>query len=86
MNRAILRIQGDRGDPIMETLLDPRFPKEEMLCGLVEVTPFNSYPLAALELKPLGKTDLKELDEISQRLQDAGYEEVSKFLDCSLEL
>ncbi len=83
---AILRIIGDRRLPIMDALLELYVNEPEKLDGLIEVIPEDDAPLCILELRQFRPPYMKALDDISQFLQNSGYEDASKFLDCSLEL
>jgi len=83
---AILRITGDRRLPIMDALLELYVNEPEKLDGLIEVIPEDNAPLRILELRQFRPPYMKALDDISQFLQNNGYEDASKFLDCGLEL
>jgi len=83
---AVLLVTGDRSIPLMEALLELRTAKPEMLEGLVEVVPSDGESLRFSELRQFRPPYLKALNDISQFLQDNGYEAASKFLDCGLEL
>jgi len=83
---AVLRVTGDRGIPLMDALLELRTARPEMLEGLVEVIPSSGETLHFSEIRQFRPPYLKALNDISQFLQDNGYEAASKFLDCSFEL
>ena len=83
---AVLRVTGDRNIPLMAALLDLYVEQPEVLNGLVEVIPSDGYPLCVSEVRQFRPQYLKALNNISQLLQDNGYEAASKFLDCSIEL
>lgn len=83
---AVLRVTGDRNIPLMAALLDLYVEQPEVLNGLVEVITFDGYPLCFSEVRQFRPQYLKALNDISQLLQDNGYEAASKFLDCSFEL
>ena len=83
---AVLRVTGDRGIPLMDALLALRTAQPEMLDGLVEVIPADGETLRFSEVRQFRPPYLKALGDISQFLQDSGYEAASKFLDCSFEL
>lgn len=83
---ALLRVTGDRSIPLISDLLDLYVRQPEMLNGLVEVIPSDGYPLHFSEVRQFRPPYMKALGDISQFLQDNGYEAASKFLDCSFEL
>lgn len=83
---AVLRVTGDRGIPLMGALLELCRAQPEMLDGLVEVIPSEGETLRFAEVRQFRPPYLKALSDISQFLQDNGYEAASKFLDCSFEL
>ena len=83
---AVLRVTGDRGIPLMDALLALCATQPEMLDGLVEVIPTAGETLRFSEVRQFRPPYLKALGDISQFLQDSGYEAASKFLDCSFEL
>ena len=85
-SEAVLRVTGDRNIPLMAALLDLYVEQPEVLNGLVEVIPSDGYPLCFSEVRQFRPQYLKALNDISQLLQDNGYEAASKFLDCSFEL
>lgn len=83
---AILRVTGDRRIPLMDALVGLNAAQPEMLAGLVEVIPTDGEQLRFFEVSQFRPPYMKALDDISQFLQDNGYEAASKFLDCSFEL
>lgn len=83
---AVLRVTGDRSIPLMDALLELRRAQPEALDGLVEVIPTDGEKLHFSEVCQFRPPYLKALGDISQFLQDSGYEAASKFLDCSFEL
>lgn len=83
---AILQITGDRNIPLIGVLLELCWTQPETLDGLVEVIPEEGEPLRFQEVRQFRPPYLKALNDISQLLQDNGYEAASKFLDCSFEL
>lgn len=83
---ALLRVTGDRNIPLISALLDLHVRQPEMLEGLIEVIPSDGYPLHFSEVRQFRPPYMKALANISQFLQDNGYEAASKFLDCSFEL
>lgn len=83
---AVLRVTGDRGIPLMDALLALCVTQPEMLDGLVEVIPTAGETLRFSEVRQFRPPYLKALGDISQFLQDSGYEAASKLLDCSFEL
>lgn len=83
---AILRVTGDRNIPLMDALLELCRTQPETLEGLVEVIPEGGETLRFQEVCQFRPSYLKALNDISQLLQDNGYEAASKFLDCSFEL
>lgn len=83
---AVLRVTGDRNIPLMNALLELRVAQPETMEGLVEVIPSDGETLHFSEVRQFRPPYLKALNDISQFLQDNGYEDASKFLDCSFEL
>lgn len=83
---AMLRVTGDRNIPLMDALLELCRTQPETLEGLVEVIPEEGGTLRFLEVRQFRPPYLKALNDISQFLQNNGYEAASKFLDCSFEL
>ena len=83
---TLLRVTGDSNIPLMDALLELCRTQPEMLAGLVEVIPEKGEALRFQEVCQYRPTYLKALNDISQLLQDNGYEAASKFLDCSYEL
>lgn len=83
---ALLRITGDRNIPLMNALLGLYVEHPEILAGLIEVITADGEELNILEVHQFRPPYLKALGDISQFLQDNGYEDASKFLDCSFEL
>ena len=83
---AVLRVSGDRNTPLMAALLDLYSAQPEVLGGLIDVIPSDGEPLCFSEARQFRPPYLKALNDISQLLQDNGYEAASKFLDCSFEL
>ena len=76
----------DRNIPLMGALLELHMRQPEILGGLVEVIPADGEPLRFSEVHRFRPPYLKTLNDISQLLQNNGYEAASKFLDCSFEL
>ena len=83
---AVLRVMGDRNIPLMGALLELQMRQPEILSGLVEVIPADGEPLCFSEVRRFHPPYLKALNDISQILQNNGYEAASKFLNCSFEL
>ena len=83
---TLLRVTGDRNIPLIDALLELCRTQPEMLDGLVEVIPTAGETLRFSEVCQFRPSYLKALNDISQLLQDNGYEAASKFLDCSFEL
>lgn len=83
---AVLRVTGDQQLPLMDALLELRAEQPETLEGLVDVIPVDGETLRFLEVRQFRPPYLKALGDISQFLQNNGYEDASKFLDCSFEL
>lgn len=83
---ALLQVTGDRNIPVISALLDLHVQQPEMLKGLVEIIPLDGYPLQFSEVRQFRPPYMKALGDISQFLQENGYEAASKFLDCSFEL
>lgn len=82
---AVLRVVGDRSDPLMEALLTLHTEKPETLEGVVDVIPSIGEPLRFVKVHHFRPPYLKALSDISQFLRDNGYEAASKFLDSSFE-
>lgn len=83
---TMLRVTGDRSIPLVDALLELCRTQPETMEGLVEVIPGEGEPLRFLEVRQFRPPYLKALNDISQFLQDNGFEAASKFLDCSFEL
>lgn len=79
----LLTVTGDRHLPLMAALLAL---EPETLAGMIEVIPYEDAELSITDNRVLRPPYLWALNEISQLLQNNGYEEASKFLDCSYEL
>lgn len=84
--QPLIRFSGDRNLPLMKALLDILTTSPELLRGLVEIIPSDGYPLCVTETQHKRPPYLRAVDDISQLLQNHGYEDASKFLDCSYEL
>lgn len=83
---AVLRVTGDRQLPLMDALLELHMAQPDTLDGLVEVIPSEGEDLHFWEVRQFRPPYMKALGDISQFLQNNGYEDASKFLDCSFEL
>ena len=83
---AVLRVTGDRTIPLMDALLALQAAQPNMLEGLVDVIPSDGETLRFLEVRQFRPPYLKALNDISQFLQNNGFDAASKFLDCSFEL
>lgn len=83
---AVLRVTGDRNIPLVAALLDLYVAQPETLQGLIEVIPSDGEQLHLFEMCQFRPPYRRALDDISQFLQDNGYEAASKFLDCGFEL
>lgn len=83
---AVLRVTGDRHIPLMSALLELCVKQPKLLDRLVEVIPYDDEDLCISEVRLLRPPYLRALNDISQLLQNNGYEAASKFLDCSFEL
>ncbi|MFR3664403.1 hypothetical protein [Flintibacter sp.] len=81
--QPLLRVTGDRSDPLVSALL--ALPPQKG-AGLIEVAPMAGGTLSIQAIPQRQPSDLKAINRISQMLQDNGYEEASKFLDCVYEL
>ena len=57
----------------------------ETLAGLAERIPYDEAELPITDNRVLRPPYLNVLNAISQLLQDNGYEEACKFLDCTYE-
>ena len=76
----LLRVTGDRNEHLVSALLALSI---EERAGLIEVIP-TAGGVLSIQAIPQGQpSDLKIINRISQMLQDNGYEEASKFLDCT---
>jgi len=82
----LIRVTGDRREPLVCALLELLAVKPKVLHGLIEVVPADDAALSVEELHQLRPPYLKAVNDISQLLQNNGYEDASKFLDCSYEL
>ena len=72
--------------PLMSALLELCVKQPKLLDRLVEVIPYDDEDLCISEVRLLRPPYLRALNDISQLLQNNGYEAASKFLDCSFEL
>lgn len=79
----LIRVTGDRNEPFVSALLDLLAVDEKKLAGLIEVIPFDGYALSIQEVATYRPPYLKAIDDISQLLQNNGYEDASRFLDCA---
>lgn len=84
----LIMVIGDRSEPLMLALLDLEASRPGMLDNLIEVLPSDGSDLRppSSEIRLLRPPYKKVLDDISQLLQNHGYEAASKFLDCAYEL
>ena len=76
--QPLLRVTGDPS--AVSALLALPIPKRT---GLIEVNPIAGSALSIQAIPQGQPSDLKIIHRISQMLQDNGYEEASKFLDCA---
>ena len=83
---ALLRVTGDSRDPLMAALLNLLAVDEKKLAGLIEVIPFDGHGVSIQEVAQHRPPYRKAINDISQLLQNNGYEDASKFLDCAYEL
>ena len=81
--QPLLQVTGDPSAPLVSALLALPIPKRT---GLIEVNPIAGSALSIQAIPQSQPSDLKIIHRISQLLQDNGYEEASKFLDCAYEL
>jgi len=81
----VLSISGDPQDVLMNVVLQLQAVKPDVLCGLIEASPIDGAALTVTKSRRQ-QLDLHTVDAISQLLQDNGFEEASKFLDCHFEL
>lgn len=86
MKLPVLRILGDGTLPLMNALLDLSLAPSNELDGLIEVIIASGEPITVTEIERLRPPYLKAANDISQLLQNHGFEEASKFLDCKYEL
>lgn len=81
--QPLLQVMGEPSAPLVSALL--ALPPEK-LSGLIEVIPIDSGELSIQAIPQGQPSGLTAISRISQMLQDSGYEEASKFLDCTYEL
>ena len=81
--QPLLCVTGDPSDPLVLALL--ALPPQKRT-GLIEVAPIDGGALSLREVPRHQPFCRKDIDHISHLLQDNGYEEASKFLDCFYEL
>lgn len=81
--QPLLRVTGDPSAPLVSALL--ALPPQKRT-GLIEVAPMDGGALSIQEVPRQQPFCQKDIDHIIQLLQDNGYEEASKFLDCFYEL
>lgn len=81
----VLSISGDPKDVFMAAVLKLQATRPYILRGLIEVTPIDGATLTVAKASRQ-QLDLHTADAISQLLQDNGFEDASKFLDCHFEL
>lgn len=81
--QPLLRVTGDSHAPLVSALL--ALPTQ-MLAGLIEVIPIDGGELLIQEVPRCWPACGNVIDHISRMLQDSGYEEASKFIDCAYEL
>ena len=79
----LLRITGDRNEHLVSALLALSI---EERAGLIEVIPIDGGMLSIQEVSRHRSSYVSGIDNISQLLQDNGYKEASKFIDCAYEL
>lgn len=80
-----LSISGDPKDVFMAAVLKLQAIRPYILQGLIDVTPVDGASLTIAKASRQ-QLDLHTADAISQLLQDNGFEDASKFLDCHFEL
>lgn len=83
---AILRIEGGHSLPRLRVLLERKTGRRERLQGLRRAAFSNGRPLSITHITKQAKLSRQTVDEISQLLQDNGFEDASKFLDCVYDL
>lgn len=81
----VLSISGDPKDVFMAAVLKLQATRPYILRGLIEVTPVDGEALTVAKASRQ-QLDLHTADAISHLLQDSGFEDASKFLDCHFEL
>ena len=83
---VMVRVTGDRGTPLMDALLDLHVRQPKTLEGLIEVIPTDGELPHIQKVRRFQQRRRDVLDDLSQFLQDKGYEAASKYLDCYYEL
>lgn len=83
---VMVRVTGDRGTPLMDALLDLHVRQPKALEGLIEVIPADGELPHVRKMRRFQQCYRDVLDDLSQFLQDNGYEAASKYLDCYFEL
>lgn len=79
----LIMVIGNRSEPLMMALLDLDASRPGMLDNLIEVLPSDGSDLHITEIQRRRPPNKKTVDDISQLLQNHGYEAASKFLDCA---
>lgn len=79
----LIMVIGDRSEPLMMALLNLEASRPGMLDNLIEVLPSDGSALYITEIRRRRPPNKKTVDDISQLLQNHGYEGASKFLDCA---
>lgn len=82
----IIRISGDTGHPLIKALMKLYVHDRTRLGGLIQVMPNDGYPVTVMRLDTPYIPYRKALDDISQFLQDNGFEDASKAIDCHFDL
>ena len=77
--QPLLRVTGGPSDPLVSALLALSPQKR---AGLIDVAPIDGVALSIQEVFRHRLFHRKDIDHISQLLQDSGYAEASKFLGC----
>lgn len=84
--RPLIRISGDHGHLLMKALTELHVHDRMRLGGLIQVMPSDGYPVTVVQLDTPYIPHRKALDDISQFLQDNGFEDASKAIDCHFDL
>lgn len=82
----LIRVTGDPWEPLVRALLDLHASEPDALQDLFEIVPVDNAALSVEEIRRHRPLYLKAVNDLSQLLQNHGYEAASKFLDCTYDL